>query len=633
MSGDFEERFSGSSDDKLRTPGKSTLTAAAAPATPDPGKHTHTARALPRTTSEAGVLGPASTSAHHAAPSEVAETDDDHGLNAIIKVVAYGPDGKVIARWAARAHWDGRLPITFHGAHGRGWTWSNPAARETRIQTSPDGTGGKSIEAWAQGVGATSVDVFAQAAEAVTVRKDARKDNHAPGHATEERDAGDGSTSEPGRVHTHGSEHDVAGTEAAGSDHASPTSASGDGAKKHGAGSDEHAAPTNDAEDIDDASPDPAEEQLLDEIERELAASHSPEGEGEGDADAAGGHGKRGGDPAGRTGSDTTIGGGGPGGEHAHVDGDGEGSVTGHDGNGTAAGDALGTKTGADNGRFGGEGRDGDDGVRGAGAVFGGLIAIPEALKGLVEIGLLIDAGDITGAAGDLFKKGLGKAASAAVARRVLAREARVYARKELKAIVKQVSASNAFRALAKEERARLMRIWLWETQRRYFRAYLKAAQAEQRAIRNALKRAKPGDLAALRARGATAHAGEEVALAEPVAGRLPPNHQYAGGEFPRDLLPPKYRKQGLHFTSMGRAEFEPFAMKLPNGQKQIRIKYTGSYEADKIAARKAAGFQASSLAAGPGTTPREISARCSSYRRTFTRPCDTPAAQPTTST
>lgn len=77
----------------------------------------------------------------------------------------------------------------------------------------------------------------------------------------------------------------------------------------------------------------------------------------------------------------------------------------------------------------------------------------------------------------------------------MLAREARVYARKELKAIVKQVSASKASRALAKEERARLMRIWLWETQRRYFRAYLKAAQAEQRAIRNALKRAKPGDL------------------------------------------------------------------------------------------------------------------------------------------
>jgi hypothetical protein len=136
------------------------------------------------------------------------------------------------------------------------------------------------------------------------------------------------------------------------------------------------------------------------------------------------------------------------------------------------------------------------------------------------------------------------------------------------------------------------MRIWLWETQRRYFRAYLKAAQAEQRAIRNALTRAKPGDLAALRARGGAAHAGEEVALAEPVAGRLPPNHQYAGGEFPRDLLPSKYRKQGLRFTSTGHPEFEPFAMKLPNGQKQVRIAYTGSYEADKIAARKAAGFQ-----------------------------------------
>jgi len=229
MSGGFDEQISGSSDDKLRTPGKTTLTAAAAPATPDPGKQTHTARALPRTTRDVGVLGPASTSAHHAAPLEVSETDDAHGLNAIIKVVAYGPGGKVLARWAARAHW--------------------------------------------------------------------------------------------------------------------------------------------------------------------------------------------------------------------------------------------------------------------------------------------------------------------------------------------------------------------------------------------------------------------EVALAEPVAGRLPPNHQYAGGEFPRDLLPPKYRKQGLRFGSTGRAEFEPFAMKLPNGQSRSESSTQDRTKPTRSRRERRQAFRASSLAAGPGTTSRGISARCSSCRRTFTRPCDTLAAQPTTST
>ena len=36
------------------------------------------------------------------------------------------------------------------------------------------------------------------------------------------------------------------------------------------------------------------------------------------------------------------------------------------------------------------------------------------------------------------------------------------------------------------------------------------------------------------------AKVGAEAAEVEPVAGRLPRNHQYAGKEFPRELLPPR---------------------------------------------------------------------------------------------
>lgn len=543
---------------------------------------------------------------------DAGETDDDRSLNAIIKVVAYGPGGKVLAHEGVRAHWNGHLPITFHGTHGKAWTWSNPAARDTRLQIRPDGTGGISIEAWAKQIGANSVDVFAQAAEAVTVSKDAPADNHAPGHATKKRDAGDGSSSE--------ARHGGAGAETGTGDHTSGRAGAGAGAEtgtgtgtgtgdrtssstaateersgahgtgEHGAKHDDHADPGGDVDELDDAAPDPAEELLLDEIDRELAVTRSPTGEG--DARATGGHGKRGGDPAGRTGSDTTLGGAGPGGELAKADGDGDGSITVRDADGTAAGDALGLKGGSERGVYAGEGREGDDGVRGAGAVFGGVIAVPAALKGLVEIGLLIDAGDITGAAGDLFKKGIGKAASIATARRVLAREARVFARQEVKAIAKHMAMDKAFRALAKEERAQLMRIWLWETQRKYFRAYLKAAKAEQRVVSNALKRAKPGDLAALTARDAAAHASEEVATVEPVAGRLPRNHQYAGKEFPRELTPEQFRNKALRFKATGYPDFEPFAKTLPNGKKVVHLEYQGSRTTDFAAANRACGFE-----------------------------------------
>jgi filamentous hemagglutinin len=85
---------------------------------------------------------------------------------------------------------------------------------------------------------------------------------------------------------------------------------------------------------------------------------------------------------------------------------------------------------------------------------------------------------------------------------------------------------------------------------------------------------------------------GEEIAKVEPVAGRLPRNHAYAGRSFPPERLPPQYRKQGLRFKETGYPDFEPYAKVLPNGQKDIRVAYTGSRSADKAAANSAAQLE-----------------------------------------
>jgi filamentous hemagglutinin len=76
------------------------------------------------------------------------------------------------------------------------------------------------------------------------------------------------------------------------------------------------------------------------------------------------------------------------------------------------------------------------------------------------------------------------------------------------------------------------------------------------------------------------------------VTGRLPRNHEFAGKEFPRELLPPKYREKGLRFKTTGYPDFEPYAMTLPNSKKTVRIELTGDRAADFAAANKAAGLK-----------------------------------------
>lgn len=567
---------------------------------------------------------------HDAPARRVAENDDGQALNAIIKVVGYGPGGKVVGRWGARAHWEGRLPIQFHGARGHTWTWSNPAARETRLQANADGTGGMSIEAWAQRIGAVSVDVFAQNADAVTLRKDARKDNHAPGHATEERDTRDGSTGDTGSgshapakrdakldPHAPGhafddrrslkkNAHDGADKGTPGHDTPSsavdahdgadtgtpgtPTAAVGDRARApEGTGNNHEwtGSAGGGPSSAEVAGDDAESEEHANSFEQALGINHAEEG----DEEDSEGSGYQGGSADGRTGKDASTTGTGPGGPEAKDEGKEEASNTAHDNDGTKFGDRDGVPLGSENGRYDGDGHEGDDGVRGAGGLFGGVIAVPEALKGAVELALLIEAGDVTGEAGALFSKGIGKGLSIAAARKIVAREARIAAAKELRVLAKELARNKAFTSLAKVERDQVLRITYWETQRRYFRAYLKAAKTEQRAVRRALKTAKPSQVAALEARRASAEAGEALAKAEPVAGRLPQNHAYAGGEFPRSELPPKYRKNGLKFTDTGHPDFAPYAKTLPNGKNAVRINLTGSRSVDEAMANRAAGL------------------------------------------
>jgi hypothetical protein len=65
-------------------------------------------------------------------------------------------------------------------------------------------------------------------------------------------------------------------------------------------------------------------------------------------------------------------------------------------------GSRLGSALGVEGARFGGEGKPGDDSATMGGAIAGGVIAVPEALKGAVDVLLIADAG--TGAGAQAFK-------------------------------------------------------------------------------------------------------------------------------------------------------------------------------------------------------------------------------------
>jgi hypothetical protein len=478
-----------------------------------------------------GALGPGKrTLVEHAlvAP-RVAEGKH---LNAVLKVVAYDAQGGVIGSWSAKARWEGPLPEHFHGDHGSGtWIWDNAASVHTvRIRAHADGSGGESVEAWAAKLHARRVEIFAAPIDAVAERSEARPEEarNAPGHADDSQ-VEDRTGRTPGHAPAGNRPH-ASDPHPAGPGHETALSEAGSGedglaraiALEHelgiGLGQDDDGAGADGSGDRSDGPATTAQEGgIPDTGLRGKDASETGQGSGPKDAKDA---------------------------KDAKDGGDREGSTATGGSQEAKAGDQDGEDRGAENGRFGGEGREGDDGVRGAIALFGGLVGVPEALKGVVELALLIEAGDITGAGGslfkDLFKAGFGRATSVALAREVVAREARIVAEREVRVVMKQLATKKAFTSLAREEQERVLRIVYWEKQRQFFRGYLQAAKAEQRAVGQALQKAKGTQRIPLSSRRATAVMGEEIARVEPVAGRLPRNHAYAGRSFPPERLPPR---------------------------------------------------------------------------------------------
>jgi hypothetical protein len=193
---------------------------------------------------------------------------------------------------------------------------------------------------------------------------------------------------------------------------------------------------------------------------------------------------------------------------------------------------------------------------------------------------------------------------SAGALRTLVVNEARAACERELRATIERLARTPKWQALTVEEQARAVRIAYWELQRRFFRGFGQAAKAEERVVTRAMRGATGARKVAAQESLDAARVGAEVAEVEPVAGRLPRNHDLAGKEFPRELLPPKYREKGLRFKSTGHPDFEPHAMALPNGKKAVKIELTGSRRADEALANKAAGL-AERPEATSGTTSR----------------------------
>jgi A nuclease of the HNH/ENDO VII superfamily with conserved WHH len=527
---------------------------------------------------------PLATSSSRSAPLARVADSTEGEPNAVLRVLVYDGAGEVIQRWESRGRWEGGLPQKYTATHGgKGWSWDNTGGSTIRVNTDKDGRGGQAVEAWAK-VAGKKIIVYAYAVEDVTLDEDARESDKAPGHARDPKEGGDGSTT---RVNPDGKEAGGDDKSRGGGERgAGNQGGKQDGSRRGGDGNDteteeETALGTEEDERIADVFErdldiDPNDEALEDEpTTGATSGGQTPGGEGS---------------PDGRTGDDTRMGGTGPGGDQARPDGDGKGSdAAGKDG--TEGGSKDGQQGGAEGGMYGGEGKPGDDGIPSGSGLFGGLIGIPAALKGLVEVALIIADGNITGAGSGLFRKGLGKIASAVAARRMIASEARRAAVKETKAAINAIKADRVkgavWNAATKAEREAATRRIYWELQRTYFDAFRKATRQAKREAQAVLDKSA-GNVAAQQ-KLKHAELAEEATNVRPVAGRLPQNHDYAGQAFPTDLLPPKYRSKGLRFTKEGYPDFAPHAKQLPNGKNHVEIEYTGSRRADEAVANKKA--------------------------------------------
>jgi hypothetical protein len=579
-------------------PGKCTLTEGLQPGSRAWGNEARVAGPDRALRGPAAPVPLATGGSHSASPTRVADSTEDEP-NAVLRVIVYNGAGEVIQRWQSKGRWEGGLPQKYTATRGgKGWAWNNTGGSTIRVNTNKDGHGGMPLEAWAQAAGIKIV-VYANAVEDVTLDENAQKSDQAPGHAKDLQDGGDNSTTRvnPDGKGAGGDDGKRSDGRAQGTDKQEGK----EGGKHDGVGDQEGKQGSDGLATEAEAETEAglgteADDRIADMFERDLDIDPDEDLADELTVGATnvgqkpGGEDLPDGDVDGRTGNDTRVGGTGPGGDRARADGRGEGPETGGK-DGSEGGSKDGQQGGSEGGMYGGKGKPGDDGVPSGVGLFGGLIGIPAALKGLVEVALIIADGNITGAGAGLFRKGLGQIASAGAARRMIGSEARRAAVKETTAAINAIKADRVkgavWNAATKAERDAATRRIYWELQRTYFDAYQKAAKQAKREARAALD--KSASNAAAQQKLKHAELAEEATNVRPIAGRLPPNHEYAGQAFPSELLPPQYRSKGLRFTKEGHPDFAPHARQLPNRKNYVEIEYTGSRRADFAAANKKA--------------------------------------------
>ena len=209
------------------------------------------------------------------------------------------------------------------------------------------------------------------------------------------------------------------------------------------------------------------------------------------------------------------------------------------------------------------------------------LINVPASLRHLTDTLLIMQDANPGQLAANAMSKITAKKTVYKL-RKNIARDASTYAKNRVAAHMDDINAATA--KMTKQEREHALNRWRWEIQRQYF----------ARVEKGAADKLQKGGLSAIDEHKAKMVL--EATRVKPVAGQLPRSHRYAGKEFPREQLPAAYRQTGLRFTEDGFPDFGPYAYQLPNGQKSVQIRLTGSYDRDAARAKIAAGFKDSDV-------------------------------------
>lgn len=465
------------------------------------------------------------------------------GMNAAMKVTAYGQDGAPIETWQSRARWEGALPVHYEGTNAAGrWTWDNSGAASVMVNTDDRGAGGRPVQAWATAKKAARVVIHVAALDDVTeldaldladlrdpkARGRFVNGSTAVGNALPEEHAGDGSTvkvndnadadAKRARARRDGADTNTNGDDTQTTDgtgpktdgpHAPPGADSGTGTSDTARDGADLDAPA-DGQDLDadetadeETEADSFDQALDDEIAQLLSDLGQDEEGGDGDGTMSGGS------PDGTIGDHTRPDGHGKGGRGAVYDGAENKSPDANPNGADVADETVGGEVNPNattNGREGGEEGGQKGGVLGGSGLglFGFTISIPESLVGPVEIALIISDGNITGfgvatvrkaaqeATEQALKRGA-KKAGAAAARRALKRQAAEATAARMRALRKELAAARKLPAdqLTKQQRA-LMKKWGKLTRDETKRAMrVTAWQMERRFFDETLKAAR----------------------------------------------------------------------------------------------------------------------------------------------